>query len=955
MTLTRKFMTVLFMLVGMTAFAQTGTWVHEWNVSKANGGEGFYHITDNDETTQTTTLKGLEWTYSGNTSVTAYTASAGQYFGSAKSPVTHATLTTSGLKGSKIKSVTIEAKTKDAAQEVAVGVSVNGVNYGDAQSLTTTRTAYTYEPAAAAQDGDIVITMDQTSETVGIIYFYKMTITYDGPGPVKPEPKDAGLSYPLQTVEVECGDNAYANYLNNPNKLSPITYSCSDPELAAINSNGDIFTTGRKVGQATVTASFAGNDDFKAGSASYTLVVKEKPVIAAPTMTPAGGTFTEPVTVTITSDDPLCKAIWYSTTITDVDDLGYDEQTIIVPGNTATVTLDEDCTLLAVAVGDNNVGLPTTGEFRFNIALKADFGADESSQVYYEMGWDDVDEASTWHYYGINDQTWTMATTPQLDNIKPFSTIDPKSKYSLTIFYADSKQRERAVSPEVEVKDNSTVEFYMAFSGVWLHAADLKFYVNDLTAGTQTQEFSAFKWAQDNAFTGPSWEQFSFDLAKYAGHKCTFEFIYDGTSGDNLAIDGFKVKKAATGEDAKINIFEGEQVHFKDMSLGHPTAWNWTAEGAETLTSTEQNPVMTFNKAGKYTVKLVATKGNETSEAVKAEYVVVSAAAPKAHIGLPEGAYNSPYAYAFVPANVPMTFMDKSTGSPTSWKWKFEGTDVATSTEQNPTVTYVEEGKFGMELVVENTAGIDRDFLVEAIQAGGTQEVWNIAPEEIEGIGGISLGWYGSYAGTNYVGMKSFAEKYGKPMATATVDGVTVYFDDVTSEDPDVQVTVTLNAVGQDGMPGDVLATKSLKASELQVSTTDVVPTKFMFDTPVEVNDEFFVVVDGMNDVTGYYDNINILCVARPNDKEAGSTYHMLEDEDDNYNELGTYTWYKESDEGVSMCVAPVVTYTNVPTGINDVKTEAVKSTGIYDMMGRKLGETQRGINIVDGKKIFVR
>ncbi|MCQ2288079.1 MAG: PKD domain-containing protein [Muribaculaceae bacterium] len=950
----KRMLAMMLMLVSIVSWAQTGTWVHEWNVSKASGGEGFYHITDNDETTQTTTLKGLEWTYSGNTSVTAYTASAGQYFGSAKSPVKHATLTTSGLKGSKVLSVAIEAKTKDAAQEVAVGVSVNGVNYGDAQSLNTTRTAYTYEPAADAQDGDIVITMDQTSETVGIIYFYKMTITYDGPGPVKPEPKDAGLSYPLQTVEVECGDNAYANYLNNPNKLSPITYSCSDPELAAINSNGDIFTTGKKVGQATVTASFAGNDDFKAGSASYTLIVKEKPVIAAPTMTPAGGTFTEPVTVTITSDDPLCKAIWYSTTITDVDDLGYDDQTIIVPGNMATVTLDEDCTLLAVAVGDNNVGLPTTGEFKFNIALKADFTAAESSQAYYEMGWDTMDEASTWHYYGINDQTWTMAETPQLDNIKPFNTIDPKSNYSLTIFYANSKQRERAVSPEVEIKDNSTVEFYMAFSGVWLHAADLKFYVNDLTAGTQTQEFSAFKWAQDNEFTGPSWEQFSFDLAKYAGHKCTFEFIYEGTYGDNIAIDGFKVKNTASGEDAKITIFEGEQVHFKDMSLGHPTAWNWTAEGAETLTSTEQNPVMTFNKAGKYTVKLVASKGAETSEAVKAEYVVVSAAAPKAHIGLPEGAYYSPYAYAFVPTDVPMTFMDKSTGNPTSWKWKFEGTDVATSTEQNPTVTYTEAGKYGMELVVENAAGTDRDFLVEAIQAGGEQEVWNIAPEEIDQIGSVTLGWYGSYAGTNWLGMEAFGEKFCKPIATAYVSGVSAYFDNVTADDQDAEITVSICLPDAAGMPGQTVATASHKVSELAYSATDVLPTEFKFDETVVIDGEFFVVIEGFPN-TGYNDNVNLLCVAR-GEGNRNTAYHLLTNDYSPMVKASTEgcTWYESIDEPVSMCLAPVMSYDDPSTGISNITVER-KHTGIYDIMGRKLNAPVKGINIIDGKKVLVK
>lgn len=590
-----------------------------------------------------------------------------------------------------------------------------------------------------------------------------------------------------------------------------------------------------------------------------------------------------------------------------------------------------------------------------NDLLKADFTADESASTYYEIGWDNVEEASTWNYYRTNQSTWTLAENPKLGTVSPFSSIDPESKYSLTIFYVESQQNERAVSPEIQVMDNSTVEFYMAFGGVWLVFADLKFYVNDLTTGTQDELFSAFRWAQANEFTGPSWEKFSFDLSKYAGHKCTFEFIYKGSGGDNMAIDGFKIKRQTSDEDARIVIFEGDQVHFKDLSLGSPTSWNWTAEGPETLTSTEQNPVMTFQKAGKYNVKLVVKKGQETSEAVKTEFVEVTVAAPKAHIGLPEYAYNSPYAFAFVPVGVPMTYKDCSTGNPTSWNWTFEGTDVTASTDQNPTVTYTQEGKFGLELVVENASGIDRDFLVEAVQAGGKQEIWNITPDEIERIGSIQLGWYGSYAGTNYLGMKSFAEKYGKPMTTATVEGVTIYFDAVESESPDVKVTVSLCAPDASGVPGEVLAQAELKASDLQVSKTDILPTKFMFANPVELDGEFFVVIDGMNDVTGYYDNINILCITRPT-PTAGTTYHLLEDEDASYNPLGTYTWYKESDEGVSMCVAPIMEYKSGSTSISTVETPATPSSAvIYDISGRRLNELQHGINIVNGKKLIVR
>ncbi|MDO4512156.1 MAG: PKD domain-containing protein [Bacteroidales bacterium] len=945
------FALLLLLVCGIGASAEVKTWTHKWDTSKANGGEGFYHISDNSETTQTTMLKKLEWTYSGNTSVTAYTASAGQYFGSAKSPVTHATLSTSKMQG-KIISVKIETKVKDAAQAVAIGVKVNGVAYGTDINPTTEKAEYTFAPAGEAQEGEIVITMDQTSETKGIIYFFSMTIEYDGEGPLKPEPKEAGLSYPLQEVTVECGDNASANYLDNPNKLSPITYTCSDADLAAVNSNGAIFTTGRKTGSATITASFAGNDDFKAGSASYTLTVIEKPVIAAPTISPAGGTFTEPVTVTITSEDPLCKAIWYSTELTSVDDMGYDEKTIIVPGNVATVTIDSTCTLLAVAVGDNNIGLPAQQTFTMNIPLSADFGAEESSMAYYSQGWDSVEEASTWKYYGINNSTWTLSGNAPFSDVPQFTSIDPSSKYSLTIYYDQAAQRERAVSPEIDIKDNSKAEFYLCFSGVWLYAADLKFVVNDLTAGTQTQLFSAFSWAQDNAFDGPSWEKFSFDLAQFAGHKCSFEFIYEGTYGDNMAIDNFVVKREDTSADAKINIFEGESVHFKDQSKGHPTAWEWTIDGVTPSVYTEKNPVVKFDKAGKYTVKLVVKKGTETAEATKEQYVVVNVAAPKAHIGVPAGAYYSPYAYAFVPTNVALQYRDLSTGSPTSWKWTFQGTDVAESTDQNPTVTYLAPGKYGLELVVENTAGSARDFLVDAIQAGATQEVWNIAPDEIENIGTISLGYYGDYAGTNWVGMEAFAERYQKPLVAAQVEGVSLYFDNVTYENGDTDFSVKVCLPDANGMPGEVLATATKKVSELAVDADEVVATDFKFAAPVNIDSDFFVVVSGFP--KGNWDRVNLLCMAR-GENERNTAYHLLEDEDENYQPLGTYTWFESTDQPLSICIAPQVTYVNQePTGITDVTADS-KKDGIYDVLGRKLAAPQKGFNIIGGKKVIVK
>jgi hypothetical protein len=69
--------------------------------------------------------------------------------------------------------------------------------------------------------------------------------------------------------------------LNNPNNLTGITYSSSNDEVATVNENTGAITIG-KPGTAVITATFAGNVDFKEGTASYTITVTEKPDPTAP-------------------------------------------------------------------------------------------------------------------------------------------------------------------------------------------------------------------------------------------------------------------------------------------------------------------------------------------------------------------------------------------------------------------------------------------------------------------------------------------------------------------------------------------------------------------------------------------------------------------------------------------------------------------------------------------------
>jgi len=71
-------------------------------------------------------------------------------------------------------------------------------------------------------------------------------------------------------------------------------------------------------------------------------------------------------------------------------------------------------------------------------------------------------------------------------------------------------------------------------------------------------------------------------------------------------------------------IYEGESVTFTNQSSGFPNpyAWDWVFEGGTPGASTQQNPTITYNTKGKYTVTLTAYGFGSDTE-TKADYIKV--------------------------------------------------------------------------------------------------------------------------------------------------------------------------------------------------------------------------------------------------------------------------------------------------------------------------------------------
>ena len=136
-------------------------------------------------------------------------------------------------------------------------------------------------------------------------------------------------------------------------------------------------------------------------------------------------------------------------------------------------------------------------------------------------------------------------------------------------------------------------------------------------------------------------------------------------------------------------------VDFVATSTGEPTAWAWDfGDGSAGLTPA---PSHSYATAGTFTVRLTITYDDHPPVVVtKADFIVVSAPPTvlTAAIGFAD--------LGFV-VGLPVTFVDASTGVPTSWAWDFG--DGGTSADAGPTHTYAAAGTFAVSLSVGDGGG----------------------------------------------------------------------------------------------------------------------------------------------------------------------------------------------------------------------------------------------------------
>ncbi|MDD3137163.1 MAG: PKD domain-containing protein, partial [Methanoregula sp.] len=144
-------------------------------------------------------------------------------------------------------------------------------------------------------------------------------------------------------------------------------------------------------------------------------------------------------------------------------------------------------------------------------------------------------------------------------------------------------------------------------------------------------------------------------------------------------------------------------IRFADTSSGTPATWAW--DFGDGNTSTVQNPVHTYTAEGTYTVSLTTTNGFGSDTETKPDYIIAS----------PTVAPVSAFSATPMSGKAPLAvqFNDSSANYPTSWAWDFG--DGVSSSEKNPSHTYIVAGTYTVSLTVSNPAGSDEEIRTACI------------------------------------------------------------------------------------------------------------------------------------------------------------------------------------------------------------------------------------------------
>jgi len=169
------------------------------------------------------------------------------------------------------------------------------------------------------------------------------------------------------------------------------------------------------------------------------------------------------------------------------------------------------------------------------------------------------------------------------------------------------------------------------------------------------------------------------------------------------------------------------EVAITDETTNNPTSWSWQMPGGIPETSTDQNPIVSYNVPGTYSISAEVTNSDGTASMEFTDIVVV---------------YDLPISdFEISSIGETISATNNSTGA-TSYLWDFG--DGQTSTDFEPEHIYDEPGIYDVSLIVSNDCGAVETLQTITIMTSSISDIqvfgqWTVSPNPTRGEINISF------------------------------------------------------------------------------------------------------------------------------------------------------------------------------------------------------------------------
>ena len=312
---------------------------------------------------------------------------------------------------------------------------------------------------------------------------------------------------------------------------------------------------------------------------------------------------------------------------------------------------------------------------------------------------------------GIASWAWDFDNDGVIDNIiqNPNFTFPSAGTHNVVLHIVGTAGCSDSVVIPVVVNPNPVAGF--TATDVCFTFPNVFTDISTTTAGTQ------YQWNFGDGLGISALQNPTYTYTNPGGYLVTLTLTTD-SGCVNTITDSVFATTPPTAAFTPTNVCENVVASFTDNSTGTGSSGTWSWDFGDGVgTSTNQNPTYSYLAPGQYNVQLIVSSGGGCLDTIVQPIDIYPM--PVANYSIQNVCFGTP--------NVFGDLSNISSGTITNWDWTFGNSN--TSTAQNPSETYLNEGVYNTQLIITSDNGC-KDTLAQ------TLEVWplpvvNFNPTEV--------------------------------------------------------------------------------------------------------------------------------------------------------------------------------------------------------------------------------